>query len=177
MKLRSAEEASVRPPWPIGRCLHVGEVSHCFGAASALRSVSTPASPASHSALIIPPICSMSRRLVTPGRSCLECRRRKIKCDRSLPCGYCVRVRNKCEYPSLPPSKNSESHHSINLASRVEHEHTLQPLHRPGPFQAQGVDALEASPNSTFGVNEHVLISFAGSPGRLPTPSIKPFAI
>ncbi|KAH6874383.1 fungal-specific transcription factor [Thelonectria olida] len=86
----------------------------------------------------------MSRRFVTPGRSCLECRRRKIRCDRSLPCAYCVRIRNKCEYPPSPQSKNSESHHSIDLASRVEHlEDTFQSLHRSGPYQAHRVDPLE----------------------------------
>ncbi|RDW68713.1 uncharacterized protein DSM5745_08473 [Aspergillus mulundensis] len=42
----------------------------------------------------------MPRRLITPGRSCLECRRRKIKCDRSHPCAYCVKVRINCKYPA-----------------------------------------------------------------------------
>lgn len=32
-------------------------------------------------------------------RSCLECRRRKIRCDRESPCGYCVRVGKQCTYP------------------------------------------------------------------------------
>ncbi|KAL4790578.1 fungal-specific transcription factor domain-containing protein [Aspergillus venezuelensis] len=41
----------------------------------------------------------MYRRVITPGRSCLECRRRKIKCDRSHPCSYCVKVRVNCKYP------------------------------------------------------------------------------
>lgn len=38
-------------------------------------------------------------------RSCLECRRRKIRCDRSLPCSYCVKVKIQCSYP--PPSATS----------------------------------------------------------------------
>ncbi|KAL4738364.1 hypothetical protein BDV11DRAFT_216031 [Aspergillus similis] len=42
----------------------------------------------------------MSRREIAPGRSCLECRRRKIKCDRSHPCSYCVKVRINCKYPA-----------------------------------------------------------------------------
>ncbi|KAL4922089.1 hypothetical protein BDW62DRAFT_197325 [Aspergillus aurantiobrunneus] len=42
----------------------------------------------------------MPRREIAPGRSCLECRRRKIKCDRSHPCSYCTRVRVNCRYPS-----------------------------------------------------------------------------
>ncbi|KAL7904560.1 fungal-specific transcription factor [Trichoderma velutinum] len=42
----------------------------------------------------------MSRRVIASGRSCLECRRRKIKCDRSLPCAYCTRTKLQCKYPS-----------------------------------------------------------------------------
>ncbi|KAL2867809.1 transcription factor domain-containing protein [Aspergillus lucknowensis] len=42
----------------------------------------------------------MPRREIAPGRSCLECRRRKIKCDRARPCAYCVRVRIACKYPT-----------------------------------------------------------------------------
>ncbi|KAL4804586.1 hypothetical protein BDV18DRAFT_142245 [Aspergillus unguis] len=39
-------------------------------------------------------------RQIAPGRSCLECRRRKIKCDRGHPCSYCVKVRINCKYPA-----------------------------------------------------------------------------
>lgn len=46
----------------------------------------------------------MPRREIGPGRSCLECRRRKIKCDRSHPCSYCVKVRIHCQYPPPRPS-------------------------------------------------------------------------
>ncbi|KAL2859205.1 hypothetical protein BJX68DRAFT_114140 [Aspergillus pseudodeflectus] len=42
----------------------------------------------------------MPRRQIAPGRSCFECRRRKIKCDRSHPCSYCVKTRIKCKYPA-----------------------------------------------------------------------------
>ncbi|KAL4783599.1 fungal-specific transcription factor domain-containing protein [Aspergillus varians] len=42
----------------------------------------------------------MPRREIAPGPSCLECRRRKIKCDRSHPCSYCVKVRINCRYPA-----------------------------------------------------------------------------
>ena len=42
---------------------------------------------------------AMPRRQIAAGRSCLECRRRKIKCDRSVPCGYCVGCEIRCVYP------------------------------------------------------------------------------
>ncbi|KAL4954141.1 fungal-specific transcription factor domain-containing protein [Aspergillus filifer] len=55
----------------------------------------------------------MNRRVITPGRSCLECRRRKIKCDRSHPCSYCVKVRVNCKYP---PDRQK---HNGNAADRI----------------------------------------------------------
>ncbi|KAL3476683.1 fungal-specific transcription factor domain-containing protein [Aspergillus californicus] len=47
-------------------------------------------------------------RQIAPGRSCLECRRRKIKCDRSHPCSYCVKVRIQCKYPPRPGSNDED---------------------------------------------------------------------
>ncbi|KAF6825589.1 hypothetical protein CPLU01_10167 [Colletotrichum plurivorum] len=38
------------------------------------------------------------RRRRRPALSCLECRRRKIKCDRNEPCAHCVATRNRCTY-------------------------------------------------------------------------------
>jgi hypothetical protein len=37
-------------------------------------------------------------------RSCLECRRRKIRCDRKQPCSYCPKVRIECTYPTMEGS-------------------------------------------------------------------------
>ncbi|KAJ5902618.1 hypothetical protein N7495_003146 [Penicillium taxi] len=55
-------------------------------------------------------------------KSCLECRRRKIKCDRGLPCSYCVKVMIRCTHP--PKKANSK-----NLATRVENlEQTISTL-------------------------------------------------
>ncbi|ETN46654.1 uncharacterized protein HMPREF1541_00840 [Cyphellophora europaea CBS 101466] len=38
-------------------------------------------------------------RSVAPGRSCVACRRRKIRCDRKQPCSYCTRLKTGCSYP------------------------------------------------------------------------------
>ena len=38
------------------------------------------------------------RRRRRPALSCLECRRRKIKCDRNEPCAQCVSTRAQCSY-------------------------------------------------------------------------------
>ncbi|KAK5126294.1 hypothetical protein LTR85_010530 [Meristemomyces frigidus] len=46
-------------------------------------------------------------RLIT---SCLECRRRKLKCDKEAPCTNCVRFKRDCLYlaPSLDPSSQQK---------------------------------------------------------------------
>jgi hypothetical protein len=49
-------------------------------------------------------------------KSCLECRRRKIKCDKSIPCSYCVKVKIKCRYPA----SNSVSNKDRNSSSSNE---------------------------------------------------------
>lgn len=43
-------------------------------------------------------------------RSCLECRRRKIKCDRCLPCSYCVKVKIQCSYPPPRADQKGDEH-------------------------------------------------------------------
>lgn len=62
---------------------------------------------------------SMPRRIIAPGRSCLECRRRKIKCDRCLPCAYCVRSKTRCQYPEPPTNKQVEHGECQDVASRL----------------------------------------------------------
>jgi hypothetical protein len=63
-------------------------------------------------------------------KSCLECRRRKIKCDKSIPCSYCVKVKIKCRYPAPKslPNKDRNSSLSIEvLSARIDGiENTLQ---------------------------------------------------
>lgn len=40
------------------------------------------------------------RKRRRPALSCIECRRRKIKCDRNDPCQHCVSARSHCAYLS-----------------------------------------------------------------------------
>ncbi|KAJ5925253.1 transcriptional regulator family: Fungal Specific TF [Penicillium verhagenii] len=46
-----------------------------------------------------------------PPLSCTECRRRKLKCDRSLPCGQCVRSKaaDSCVFVGPQPGPTSET--------------------------------------------------------------------
>ncbi len=32
------------------------------------------------------------------GKACLECRKRKVRCDASSPCGGCIRMHKECVY-------------------------------------------------------------------------------
>ncbi|KAI1770005.1 hypothetical protein F4818DRAFT_450682 [Hypoxylon cercidicola] len=48
-----------------------------------------------------------------PPRSCVECRRRKIKCDRNQPCSQCVLSKCRCLYDS--GTGNTTLHHSGRL--------------------------------------------------------------
>ncbi|KAF1817617.1 hypothetical protein P152DRAFT_408376 [Eremomyces bilateralis CBS 781.70] len=62
-------------------------------------SISPPAAPSpalSH----IPPRIRRRNRLIT---SCLECRRRKLKCDKSSPCGNCTRAKRQCLFMASTP--------------------------------------------------------------------------
>lgn len=51
------------------------------------------------------------RKRRRPALSCIECRRRKIKCDRNLPCNHCKQTKNSnCVYKDL---------HTVNTKRRL----------------------------------------------------------
>lgn len=41
-----------------------------------------------------------SSNIPDPGRSCISCHKRKVRCDRKLPCTQCVRSNWSCSYPT-----------------------------------------------------------------------------
>ena len=48
------------------------------------------------------------RKRRRPALSCIECRRRKIKCDRNMPCNHCTQSKNAaCSYKDLHPPVHS----------------------------------------------------------------------
>lgn len=61
----------------------------------------------------------MPPRTINPGRPCLECRRRKIRCDRSFPCSYCVHTRIRCVYPPTEAGKRSAAQENRDLQDRI----------------------------------------------------------
>lgn len=69
---------------------------------SALKGSSSPSDSKAH------PRIRRRNRLIT---SCLECRRRKLKCDKEAPCTNCVRFKRDCLY--LAPSLDSSSQQKL----------------------------------------------------------------
>ncbi|KAK5065080.1 hypothetical protein LTR84_000916 [Exophiala bonariae] len=78
-----------------------------------------------------------------PALSCIDCRRRKIKCDRTEPCAHCVASGSQCTYKvyndppvagvlSGPDSLQSPSSPSVSLASGPVQSQQLK-VTRPVP--------------------------------------------
>lgn len=48
----------------------------------------------------MPEITLLPRKRRRPALSCVECRRRKIKCDRTMPCSHCLQLKSTiCTFP------------------------------------------------------------------------------
>jgi hypothetical protein len=59
--------------------------------------------------------------------SCVSCHKRKVKCDRQEPCGYCSRHDDQCVYQEpLPPRKRRrEAESTEDLRRKLEHYQAL----------------------------------------------------
>lgn len=56
-----------------------------------------------------------------PGRSCVACKRRKIKCDRGQPCSYCTRIHVHCVYPDPTQDGGKQPENDVlSTLKRVE---------------------------------------------------------
>ena len=52
--------------------------------------------------------------------SCVSCRKRKLKCDRTKPkCGTCMRLRHECEYPERRRNLGSKRRNMKELEARL----------------------------------------------------------
>jgi hypothetical protein len=61
---------------------------------------------------------SVTSLRVAPGRSCVACRRRKIKCDREHPCRYCSKLSLECVYLDVKPKEKEPI--TDDVGSRLE---------------------------------------------------------
>lgn len=73
------------------------------GRLSAIRDQTSPPDGKAHAAKI--------RRRNRQINSCLECRRRKLKCDKQAPCANCTRFKRDCMY--ISPATDSHSQQKL----------------------------------------------------------------
>ena len=84
-------------------------------------------------------------RMIT---SCLECRRRKLKCDKSQPCTNCVRFRRECVYlgPKLDEAgqlRLTEIKEKVGSLERQLERDVVQNLSSPAKQQRILADDVE----------------------------------
>ena len=81
------------------------------------------------------------KRTRRPALSCVECRMRKVKCDREKPCGGCIKIgSSRCTYrPSRAAARTiSERSSSSTSGSRGSHQSSTHlSLHVPAPISVQ----------------------------------------
>lgn len=64
---------------------------------------------------------------LAPGRSCVACKRRKIKCSREQPCSYCAKLHLQCVYPG--PAQDGKKQPETEVLARLKRiEISLQRL-------------------------------------------------
>ncbi|KAK6592897.1 C6 zinc finger domain-containing protein [Botrytis cinerea] len=93
----------------------------------------------------LPPPQPRKRR--RPALSCIQCRRRKIKCDRNMPCGQCISSKtSECQYSSDPAPHSKRSRVNENGQYPVT---SSAVGHSPG-------STTHASPNSNGGTDNAI---------------------
>ncbi|KAJ5407626.1 hypothetical protein N7509_001509 [Penicillium cosmopolitanum] len=96
----------------------------------------------------------MVQRRRRPPLSCTECRRRKLKCDRSLPCGQCIRSKTAdcCVFVGPQPVTSSESSHRMSpplSRTRLPNGHDDQSQTSGGMFVFDAKLGPKSSSNRT----------------------------
>ena len=107
-------------------------------------------------------------------RSCKECRRRKIRCNRALPCAYCTKINIECIYEVQRPSfsrpaasgrQSTSSGGSLTGTGGGRHEHNDHL-----DIQADGVTTSDRGRVSALMGAESPLGPY-GAPTRFARPS------
>ncbi|KAI1473931.1 hypothetical protein F4774DRAFT_422807 [Daldinia eschscholtzii] len=113
------------------------------------------------------------RRRRRPALSCVSCRRSKIRCDRNLPCGACVRSKHKtCVYE--PQGRHSEvtsvpfgPPHPADSLSAVDSEPVVSPVTSGSNHTHRG-DALHED-HSTLSLNGSTPVDSTSSQSHGPS--------
>ncbi|KAI1463811.1 uncharacterized protein F4812DRAFT_463372 [Daldinia caldariorum] len=116
------------------------------------------------------------RRRRRPALSCVSCRRSKIRCDRNLPCGACVRSKHKtCVYG--PQGRHSEvtsapiGPHPADLLSGVDSEPAVSPVTSGSSHTHRG-DVLHEG-HTTLSLNGSTSVDSTSSQSHGPSFDVK----
>ena len=73
-------------------------------------------------------------------RSCWTCHKRKVRCDKELPCSTCVRTGSECSYPELPEKKKrSKRLPASAILARLAHlERKINQINKRGGAAGSG---------------------------------------
>lgn len=79
--------------------------------------------------------------------SCLQCKHRKVKCDRIDPCGNCEKAGAECIYRTPPPPKRKKRKHqqdeALDIGSTTGNEDTETPLYATNSTSEREHELLE----------------------------------
>jgi len=119
--------------------------SHHSGDASSTYNQTTPIGP---SVANTPPDPDSSIIKVTRGHSCVECQKRKVRCDKKKPCSNCVKAGKDCRVvPPQPPRRRKKRIPERDLVERLRKYEAL--LSRNGiEFDPLGPDIKITDPGT-----------------------------
>ncbi|MCJ1307615.1 hypothetical protein MMC25_001262 [Agyrium rufum] len=99
-------------------------------------------------------------------RACTECRKRKLRCDRQLPCISCAKrgEETTCYYEKNPEALHTEYTRRLQAETKLQHlEQLVQELSRTKSTQGNQIERVDGSdgvsPNSS---NDHTSVLYNG---------------
>jgi hypothetical protein len=110
-----------------------------------------------------------AKRRRRPALSCVECRVRKVKCDREKPCGACTRIKSvACTYRPIRPGIRSQSTEATSAGCSLDEDHGESARSSPQPLVPSDFDVI---------INRYVAPGLLGEHGNgklKPLPADRP---
>jgi hypothetical protein len=104
----------------------------------------------------LPPAASTSGQPFLSVRSCVTCRRRKVKCDKVIPCANCARHGSKCVFP--PPGRARPKPRARAAERILQRVLGGRPVSdQTAPFVSNGCPTLSQS-DIQFRLDEGILV-------------------
>lgn len=97
-------------------------------------------------------------------RSCVECSRRKVRCDRQFPCNNCVKNDSECSFPKYrkrPVRRQKVASHDFEESSAIQTSTASQPV--DDSSAAGDVTAMATPSSSQDGFQLHKRSSVASA--------------